>query len=85
MNALSIACGSLVPTTTALNYAKLADDPQRYIPKVNACRYILSWIAVKLRWNMSDDQREHDAIAKVAKGCPDTKLTVTRAKIGLLH
>lgn len=74
---------TLVPTTTALNYAKLADDPQRYVPTVNACRYISSWLAVKLRWNLSVDQREHDAIAKVAKRCPDTRLTVTRAKIGL--
>lgn len=72
---------TLVPTTTALNYEKLADDPQRYVPKVNACRYISSWVAVKLRWNMAADRREHDAIEKVAKSCPDAKLTVARAKV----
>lgn len=74
----------LVPTTTALNYSKIADDPQWYIPKVNACKYIASWIAVKGRWNMTVDQREKDAIDNVMKGCPDSKLTITRAKIGLL-
>ena len=73
---------ALVPTTTALNYVKLADDPQSYVPKVNRCRYIASWLAVKLRWNLSADQREHDAIARIAKVCPDSKLTVTRAKTG---
>lgn len=72
---------SLVPTTTALNYVKLADDPQSYIPKVNSCRYILAWVAVKLRWSLTIDRRERDAIAEVAKSCPDTRLTVTRARI----
>lgn len=74
----------LVPTTTSLNYDKVADDPQWYIPKVNKCKYIASWIAVKGRWNMTVDQREKDAIDKVMKKCPDSKLTITRAKITLL-
>jgi hypothetical protein len=74
----------LVPTTTALNYSKVADDPQWYVPKVNACRYISSWVAVKLRWNMTVDQREKAAIDKVVKKCPDAKLTVKRAPITLL-
>lgn len=74
---------SLVPTTTSLNYEKLAGDPPSYIPKVNACRYITSWIAVKLRWDLSVDLREHDAIAKVAKGCPDVRLILAAAKVVL--
>ena len=71
-----------MPTTTALNYAKLADDPRRYIPTLNSCRYISSWVAVKLRWNLAADQREHDAIAKVVHSCPASKITVSRAIIG---
>jgi hypothetical protein len=74
----------LVPTTTALNYAKLADDPQWYVPKLSACRYIGSWVAVKLRWNMTVDPREKAAIDRVVKGCPNSTLTVRRARIGLL-
>ena len=70
---------ALVPTTTALNYAKLAEDPQTYVPRVNVCRYISSWIAVKLRWNLSADQREHDAISRIAQKCPDAKLAVRKA------
>jgi hypothetical protein len=70
-----------VPTTTALNYAKLAADPQWFIPKVNGCRYISSWIAVKLRWNLAVDRREHEAIAKLATSCPDEKVTVTPARM----
>lgn len=72
---------ALVPITTALNYDKLADDPQRYIPRVNVCRYISSWIAVKLRWDLSVDHPERDAIAKVARDCPNDTLTVSRAKV----
>lgn len=72
---------TLVPTTTALNYAKLADDPQSYVPSANACRYISSWLAVKLRWGLSADRREHDAIVRVAGDCPDTALTVTTATL----
>ncbi|WP_332641725.1 lamin tail domain-containing protein [Aeromicrobium sp.] len=74
----------LVPTTSDLNYDKVADDPQWYVPKVNKCKYIASWIAVKARWSMTVDQREKEAIDRVMKGCPDRKLTITRAKIGLL-
>lgn len=70
---------ALVPTTTALNYAKLADDPSHFIPAISACRYILSWIAVKLRWNLSVDRPEHDAIASVAKSCPNTRIVVRKA------
>ena len=70
---------ALVPTTTALNYAKLADDPSRFIPAISACRYILSWIAVKLRWNLSVDRAEHNAIASVAKSCPNTRIVVRKA------
>ncbi|MBC7594311.1 MAG: HNH endonuclease [Kineosporiaceae bacterium] len=70
---------ALVPTTTALNYAKLADDPSRFIPAINACRYILSWVAVKLRWNLTVDQREYEAITIVAKSCPNTKIVVRKA------
>lgn len=70
---------ALVPTTTALNYVKLADDPQRYVPGVNACRYISSWVAVKLRWDLTVDRREHDSIATVADNCPDTELVVRKA------
>jgi hypothetical protein len=75
---------ALVPTTTDLNYAKVADDPQWYVPKVNACKCIAAWIAVKGRWNMTVDKREKEAIDKVMNGCPDSKLTITRAKITLL-
>ncbi|GAA3527977.1 hypothetical protein GCM10022234_26480 [Aeromicrobium panaciterrae] len=75
---------ALVPTTTDLNYAKVADDPQWYVPKVNQCKYIAAWIAVKGRWNMTVDKREKEAIDAVMKGCPDSKLTITRAKITLL-
>ena len=71
---------TLVPTTTALNYAKLADDPAAYVPRVNACRYVASWVAVKLRWGLTVDRREHDAIAKVVASCPDTTLEIRRAR-----
>lgn len=74
----------LVPTTTSLNYDKLADDPQWYVPKVNRCKYIASWIAVKARWGLTVDQREKDAIDRVMKKCPSSKLTITRAKVKLL-
>ena len=70
---------ALVPTTTALNYAKLADDPSLFIPAINACRYILAWIAVKLRWNLTVDQREYKAITIVAKSCPNTRVVVRKA------
>lgn len=71
---------TLVPITTAVNYAKLADDPASYLPAVNACRYVAAWVAVKLRWSLTADQREHEVISKVARGCPDVRLEVRKAR-----
>lgn len=35
---------------------------------------------VKTRWGLSIDQVEADALHRLAAACPDTELTVTRAR-----
>ncbi|MFD0305259.1 hypothetical protein [Streptomyces sp. NPDC127119] len=39
------------------------------------CTYLEDWTATKLRWNLTIDQAEHDALAARAKNCPDSTIT----------
>lgn len=75
---------TLVPVTAALNGAKEADDPASWMPPKGRCRYVAEWVAVKLRWRLSADKREHAKVAKVAKRCPDTSISFKHATIGRL-
>ncbi|CAN5336513.1 HNH endonuclease family protein [soil metagenome] len=67
---------ALVPTTNAVNDDKEADDPPGFIPSKNVCRYVQAWIAVKLRWDLSADAREHRALASLVADCPDSAMNV---------
>lgn len=73
---------TLVPITTALNYAKSAGDPTSYLPAAHRCRYVAAWIAVKLRWRLSVDRPELAVIRRIAGHCPDVALRVSRLMVG---
>jgi len=75
---------ALVPLSGSVNDDKGADDPTWYLPKAGICSYVTSWIAVKLRWNLSVDERELTALRKAVAACPDEPLKVTRAGLDLL-
>jgi len=40
---------------------------------------VSAWIAVKVRWELSVDQRERDALSSIVTGCPPTRMTVPLA------
>ncbi|WP_308295623.1 MULTISPECIES: hypothetical protein [Streptomyces] len=41
-------------------------------PAENAlCTYLEDWTGTKLRWALTVDQAEHDALTRLAKDCPD--------------
>lgn len=72
---------TLVVTTGEVNDDKGSDDPTWWIAPADPCRYVADWVAVKLRWGMSADTRELNAIKAVVPTCPaDTRITVERAR-----
>lgn len=71
---------SLVAVTDDVNQAKGDQDPTTWQPTYDRCRYVREWVAVKLRWRLSVDTAEQQALRDVAGGCSDVTVTVTRAR-----
>ncbi|NEV92473.1 HNH endonuclease [Streptomyces tendae] len=68
---------SLAAVTARSNRSKADQDPAQWMPPAAAahCRYIAEWIATKLRWNLTADEREVAALREAAGGCPDQRVT----------
>jgi hypothetical protein len=60
----------LVAVTASSTRSKGDDDPARWLPDLNKCAYIGSWLHMKTKYHLSIDQQEHDAIASVITTCP---------------
>lgn len=62
---------SLIAVSASSNRSKSDRDPADWLPPSAGyrCTYVTSWITVKKAWNLSVDQREHDALAAVLAGC----------------
>lgn len=73
---------SLNAMPSALNAAKAASGPERWLPPANTCRYVEAWTAVKLRWALSVDPVERAALVRLADACPEVTLTVVTAGTG---
>ncbi|MFF1511928.1 HNH endonuclease family protein [Streptomyces sp. NPDC058326] len=76
------AAASLVAVTARTNRQKADQDPATWMPPAPAatCRYLAEWTATKLRWGLSADQREIDAINVYAGGpCEKTVVHYTPA------
>jgi hypothetical protein len=40
------------------------------------CRYVADWVTVKLRWELTADPAEKDALVAAAAGCPNEPITM---------
>lgn len=62
---------SLVAVSASSNRSKSDQDPADWLPTRTAyrCAYVREWIKVKKTWNLSVDQREYDALARVLGRC----------------
>ncbi|MEU7011865.1 HNH endonuclease family protein [Streptomyces sp. NPDC046332] len=71
------AATSLVAVTARTNRQKADQDPATWMPPAPGatCRYLAEWTATKLRWGLTADQAEIDAI-KVYAGGPCEKQVV---------
>ena len=71
-NDLELAA-ALTAVSASSNRRKSADDPAEWKPPLRSawCQYALDWIAVKVKWSLSADQREVDALRVMLGTCPD--------------
>lgn len=62
---------SLIAVTASTNRSKSDRDPAEWLPPLVSyrCTYADSWVRVKIAWNLSVDQAEHDALAGILAGC----------------
>lgn len=72
---------SLNAVDTHDNEVKQASPPQDWMPRFHRCRYITDWVAVKTRWHLNTTTTEKAYLAKVARGCSNTTVRVTKAGI----
>ncbi|MDI3403242.1 GmrSD restriction endonuclease domain-containing protein [Streptomyces cavernicola] len=72
---------SLVAVTARTNRQKADKDPAQWMPPNPdaQCRYIAEWTATKLRWGLSADQAEADALKVFAEACETTVVHHTPA------
>lgn len=64
---------SLVAVTAKTNRSKGKRDVAEWLPPAESalCTYLEDWTGTKLRWTLTVDQAEHDALTHLAKDCPD--------------
>jgi len=72
---------TLVAVTDNVNQSKADRDPADWMPTYGKCRYVREWTAVKVRWSLKVDRAEKAKLTKVASGCDNVILTVTKARI----
>ena len=72
---------ALVAVTDNVNQAKGDKDPAEWMPSYSGatCRYVAEWLAVKLRWRLTVNTAERNALTSLAAGCTNISITVTRA------
>jgi Protein of unknown function (DUF1524) len=71
------AASSLVAVSAASNRSKADQDPAEWLPPAVdvTCRYTSEWIATKLRWELTIDAVELEALTQLADACPGTTVT----------
>ena len=61
---------ALIAVTSASNQAKSDHDPPEWRPRrADWCRYADAWITVKIKWDLSADQREVEALREMLATC----------------
>lgn len=72
---------TLVAVTARSNRSKSDQDPREWLPphQPAICRYITDWAATKLRWSLTVDPAEKQALTRTAADCPNTTMTVAPA------
>jgi hypothetical protein len=62
---------ALIAVSAGSNRSKSARDPSDWLPTNQSyiCQYIQDWMIVKVKWQLSVDQREFNTLSNVATRC----------------
>lgn len=62
---------ALIAVTASSNRSKSDQDPAEWKPPASGywCTYATAWVTVKVRWELTADQAEHDALASMLATC----------------
>ncbi|MFD6550773.1 hypothetical protein [Streptomyces sp. NPDC058398] len=70
---------SLIAVSGSSNRSKADKDPADWLPvPADQCKYAADWVADKLRWQLTADTAEWDALAHLAEACPTATVTYER-------
>lgn len=69
----------LIAVTGSSNRSKSDQDPSDWLPtnKDYVCTYLANWVEIKVRWSLSIDKKEKEAIIANLKPCKSEKLVIT--------
>ncbi len=59
----------LIAVTASSNRSKKDRDPAKWLPEINQCWYVNTWLKVKNEWNLDVDSLEMSAILDVLENC----------------
>ena len=70
---------TLLAVTDNVNQSKGDQDVAEWLPPRRSvhCRYVKDWLTAKIRWGLSQDSAERDALEDVVAGCTNSTITVT--------
>jgi hypothetical protein len=66
---------ALIAVTASLNRQKGDQDPSTWLPPENKCTYVSNWIAIKVRYSLTVDQAEANALTSLVATCNITAIT----------
>ena len=66
---------ALVAVTAGLNRQKGDQDPSTWLPPENKCVYVSNWIAIKVRYSLTIDTAEANALTSLVSECNITSIT----------
>lgn len=73
---------ALLAVSATTNRAKGDKDPTTWMPPAEAhhCEYMANWTAIKMRWGLSVDPAEANALAQIGATCSNPPVKVTLAR-----
>lgn len=72
---------ALIAVTASSNRQKSDQDPAEWLPPLARCTYLVDWIAIKVRWKLSVDSAEKQALRRLVTECGLTSIRVTYANV----
>jgi len=66
---------ALIAVTASLNRQKSDQDPSTWLPPENKCLYVSNWIAIKVRYSLTVDTAEANALTSLVAQCNITSIT----------